>query len=171
MMMESRMRRTPWLAASWAREARELAEEQGSNLADLMARAALAIALGFEGDAQAKLDTASGVLETIRETAGLYCVEGEALQLVAEAQLALGQPEEARRAASEAIALMAERGLHGWSLPAFGALARAQLARGEPASEVERTLDAYAAAIEHTGMRVFERELAELRALLSEGSH
>ncbi len=37
-------------------------------------------------------------------------------------------------------------------------------------SEVERTLDQYAAAVQHTGMRVFERELAELRAFLPEGS-
>ena len=82
--------------------------------------------------------------------------------------MALGQAQEARRAAAEATALMAERGIYGWSLPAFAALARAQLALDEPVSEVERTLDAYAAAIQHTGMRVFERELAELRTALQE---
>ncbi len=84
--------------------------------------------------------------------------------------MALGQAEDARRAAAEATALMTERGLYGRSLSAFGSLARAQLALDEPASEVERTLDEYAAAIRYTGMRVFERELAELRALLPEDS-
>ena len=63
---------------------------------------------------------------------------------------------------------MAERGTYGWSLSAFASLARAQLALGEAASEVESTLDAYAAAIRHTGMRVFEREMAELGAALQE---
>ena len=149
--------------ASWARETRELAEELGK-LADVMSRLTLARALGFEGDAKAKLETADDVLRTIRETRGAGSSEAEALQLVAEAHLALGQAEEARRAAAEATALMAERGAYGFSFPAFGALARAQLARSEPVSEVERTLDEYAAAIQHTGMRVFERELAELRA-------
>ncbi len=39
---------------------------------------------------------------------------------------------------------------------------------GEAALGVESTLHAYAAAIQHTGMRVFERELAELRTALQE---
>jgi len=34
--------------------------------------------------------------------------------------------------------------------------------------EVGRTLDAYAAAISHTGMRLYERELAELRTVLQQ---
>lgn len=45
---------------------------------------------------------------------------------------------------------------------------RAQLALNEPASEVERTLDEFAAAIKLTGMRIFDRDLDELRTLLSE---
>ena len=112
--------------------------------------------------------TAGDVLQTIRETRGVGSLEAQALQLVAEAHLALGQAEEARRTAAEATALMAERGTYGWSLSAFGSLARAQLARSEPVSEVERTLDAYAAAIQRTGMRVFERELAELDSDIEE---
>jgi hypothetical protein len=48
--------------------------------------------------------------------------EPEALQLVAEARLALGQPVEARRAAAEAIALMTERATYGYVISAYGAL-------------------------------------------------
>ncbi len=82
----------------------------------------------------------------------------------------LGQLAEARRAAAEAAALTSERATYGYAISSYGSLARAQLALDEPASEVERTLDEYAAAIEHTGMRLFERELTELRALLPEGA-
>ena len=38
----------------------------------------------------------------------------------------------------------------------------------EPVSEVARTLDEYAGVTEQTGMHVYDRELAELRALLAE---
>ena len=57
-------------------------------------------------------------------------------------------------------------GRHGISTD--GTLVRAQLALNEPASEVERTLDKFAAAIKLTGMRIFDRDLDELRTLLSE---
>ena len=47
----------------------------------------------------------------------------------------------------------------------------AQLALDEPTSEIQRTLDEYAAVIEHTGMCLHDRDLAELRVLLSERVH
>ena len=147
-----------------------LAENQGSSLSDVMSNIALARALGFEGDAKAQLATAGDALRTIRDNRGAGCAEPEALQLIAEAHLALGQLVEARRAAAEATALTSERATYGYGILSYGSLARAQLALDEPASEVERTLDEYAAAIEYTGMRLFERELAELRALLPEGA-
>ena len=152
-------------AASWAREARELAENQGS-LSDVMSN----VALGLEGDAKAQLATAGDALRTIRDNRDAGAAEPEALLLIAEAHLALGQLVEARRAAGEAAALTTERATYGYAILSYGSLARAQLALDEPVSEVERTLDVYAAAIEHTGMRVYERELAELRALLPKGT-
>ena len=69
-----------------------------------------------------------------------------------------------------ATALTGERATYGYAILSYGSLARAQLALGEPASEVARTLDEYAAAIEYTGMRMCERELAELRARLPAGA-
>jgi class 3 adenylate cyclase/ABC-type dipeptide/oligopeptide/nickel transport system ATPase component len=155
-------------AVSWARECRELAEH--GDHSDLMSRLALARALGFEGNATAKLETATSGLAMQREMRVGRASEPEALQLIAEAQLALGRKEEARRNAAEATALTTGRGTYGYAMGAFGALARGQLALGEPASEIERTLDEYAAAIRHTGMHVFERDLAEVRALLREGT-
>jgi hypothetical protein len=158
-------------AAAWARESRELAEAQGNpSISDVMSSLTLARALGFEGDAKAKLEIAGGALQMIRDLRDVGASEPEALELIAEAHLALGQVVEARRAAAEATALTAERGTYGYAISAYGSLARAQLALDEPMSEVERTLGEYAAAIQHTGMRVFERELAELRALLPEGA-
>ena len=95
--------------------------------------------------------------------------EPEALQLMAEAYLALDRPAEARRAAAEAATLMTERATYGFGISCYGTLARVQLAQREAPSEVEGTLNEYAAAIEHTGMRLYEREVAELRALLQAG--
>jgi len=153
-------------AAAWARESREHAEGLGS-FSIMMSGVALARELGFAGDPKAKLEMVRDALEVVRDL-GASSNETEALQMVAEAQLALGQVDAARRSAAQSTALTTERGTYGFSLPAFGTLARAQLALGEPAAEIERTLDAYAAAIEHTGMRVWERELAELRESLAE---
>ena len=135
-----------------------------------MSNVALAHALGLEGDAKAQLATAGDALRTIRDNRDAGAAEPEALLLIAEAHLALGQLVEARRAAGEAAALTTERATYGYAILSYGSLARAQLALDEPVSEVERTLDVYAAAIEHTGMRVYERELAELRALLPKGT-
>jgi class 3 adenylate cyclase len=152
-------------AAAWARESCEVAENLGG-LSGVVSKLGLARALGFEGDANAKLEAAAEALQTIRDDRYASYAEPNALELIAEAHLALGQPQEARRAAAEATGLVGERATFAYALSCYGALARAQLALGEPRSQVEHTLDEYAAAIRHTGGRVFEPDLAELRALL-----
>ena len=47
-------------------------------------------------------------------------------------------------------------------------LARAQLALSEPAADIVSTLDEYAALLERTEFHLYEGELHELRARLSE---
>ncbi len=154
-------------ATPWAREARELAENQGG-LSDVMSSLTLARALGFEGKAEEQLATAGDALQRIRGNRDAGCAEPEALQLMADAHLGLGQLTEARRAAAEAAAMTGERKTYGYGMLSYGSLARAQLALDEPESQIARTLDDWAAAIEYTGMRMCERELADLRARLSE---
>src|SRR6266851_4167503 len=55
-----------------------------------------------------------------------------------------------------------------WSPHSYAVLARAQLALGEPAADIGRTLDEYAALLESTEFHLFEGELHELRARLAE---
>jgi len=157
-------------ASRWARESLELAENLGA-LSDVVSNLSLARALGFDGDAKAKLATAAGALRTIRDDGYATYAEPHALQLIAEAHLALEQLAEARDSAAEACALLGERATYSYALSSYGSLARAQLALEEPSSEVERTLDEYAAALQYTGARLYELELAELRALLRAGAH
>ena len=55
-----------------------------------------------------------------------------------------------------------------WSPHSYAVLARAQLALGEPAADIARTLDDYAALLERTEFHLFEGELHELRARLAD---
>ncbi len=50
----------------------------------------------------------------------------------------------------------------------YAVLARAQLALDEPAADIARTLDEYAALLERTEFHLFEGELHELRARLAD---
>jgi class 3 adenylate cyclase len=154
-------------AAAWARECRELAEGLGQHNV-LGANNSLAQVRGFEGDVEGKLALALETFQTLRDTRGSLLQELYALLLVAEAHLELGHHPDARRAAAELIALNAARETHFISSPAFGTLARAQLALHEPVADIEQTLDEYSAVLQYTGIRLFDRDLAELRGLISE---
>jgi class 3 adenylate cyclase len=144
------------------REALALAEEQGINN-QIMARSMQGFALALEGKREEQLAAMRELLQMIREKRVARFMEGLVLRHVADAHLGLGQLNEARGAAAEAVAHMADSQIYGWAIDAFGVLARAQLALVEPESAVTGTLDAYDAAIERTGMRAYERELARLR--------
>ena len=72
------------------------------------------------------------------------------------------------RSAARGAALTSERKSYYYGILTYSSLARAQLALDEPASEIERTLEEFSAAIEHTGMHSYDRHLAELRTLLAE---
>jgi hypothetical protein len=55
-----------------------------------------------------------------------------------------------------------------WNPHCYAVLARAQLALHEPAADITRTLDEYAALLERTGFHLYEGELHELQAQLAE---
>ncbi len=57
---------------------------------------------------------------------------------------------------------------YAWSPHSYAVLARAQLALAEPAADIARTLDDYAALLARTEFHLFEGELYELRAHLAE---
>ncbi len=61
---------------------------------------------------------------------------------------------------------MEKTGDVGWNPLGYLTLAEIQIARGEPAADVERTLAAYEAMIERTGMRLLEDGLREMRTRL-----
>jgi hypothetical protein len=50
----------------------------------------------------------------------------------------------------------------------YAVLARAQLELAEPAADIERTLDEYAALLKRTEFHLFEGELHEIRARLAD---
>jgi hypothetical protein len=135
-----------------------------------MSRITHARALGIDGQAQAQLDLANETLRMIREDRDSASTEPDALDLIALAHLRLDNPLEARTAAAEAIALVVARQTYGFGIWAYGTLARAQLAIGEATEQIEQTLDDYAVAIEHTGMHLFDAEVAELRAVVQNRS-
>ena len=59
---------------------------------------------------------------------------------------------------------METTGSVGWNPLGYLTLARIQHERDEPAEDIERTLAAYEAMIERTGMRLLETGLREMRA-------
>ncbi|MFT5696642.1 MAG: hypothetical protein ACI9QQ_002624, partial [Myxococcota bacterium] len=151
----------------WARDARELAGEQ-RGLTGIAARIGHARALGIEGNAQAHLDLSREALMLIRERRDAGCFEPDALDVLSSAHFGLGEFAEARAAAAEGVALMGARKTYGMGMGAFGPLARAQLALGEPAADIHRTLDEWSAVITYTGIHLYDAELAKLRNLVQE---
>lgn len=55
-----------------------------------------------------------------------------------------------------------------WNPHSYAVLVRAQLELNEPAADIARTLDEYAALLERTGFHLYEGELHELRARLAD---
>ena len=96
-------------SAAGAREARAFAEDKGS-LSDQMSNLSLARSLGYEGNAEAQLELAHECLRKIRETRDTRCCEVDALAIMADAYLALGDREDSLGTADEAARLIMERG-------------------------------------------------------------
>ena len=149
-----------------AREGIRRAENQPPFSA-ITARLALCQALGGEGDWDGLLEESQSLVRTMRETRIARTFEPATLGLVAVAQLEQGQLREARATAAEAVAFT-ER--HGTVYVPFqyATLARVQLAQGEPAADVERTLAGYEKQLERTRFRTLEGPLHECRATLAE---
>jgi class 3 adenylate cyclase len=154
-------------AAAWARESLDIAEDKGS-LSDRMSNLSLARSLGYEGNAEAQLEVAHECLRKVRETRDARCCEVDALAIMADAYLALGDRDDSLDTADEATRLIMERGTYGYGFTAFGTLVEARLAFDAAASEVESALDRYASALDHTGNHLFARELEGFRAQLAE---
>jgi adenylate cyclase len=148
-----------------AREAQQRAEHLGVANQSLAAQV-LGRALSADGDWNGVLEAARTALRNGREARGGRFIEVGLLGLISQAELGLGHPDRARAAAAEAVEQMQSLAILYWLLP-FRDLARAQLALGEPSSEVQRTLDAFAQQIEQTGQRIFEGALHEVRAELA----
>ncbi len=151
--------------------AARLAENLGV-AAEILAALILCDAVACDREWQPLLDAAGDSLRLIRERGASRLFEPSFLAHIGAAQLELGNLEAGRAAAEEGVVFMRES--KSASNPhSYAVLARAQLALGEPAADIERTLDEYAALLERTEFHLFEGELHELRARLAdrEGRH
>jgi class 3 adenylate cyclase len=154
-----------------AQAAARLAENLGVGN-EITAADALCHALASEREWQALLDAAGDTLRLIRDRGALRLEEPTYLAYIGTAHLELSNPEAGRAAAQEGVVFMRES-KSAWNPHSYAVLARAQLALGEPAADIERTLDEYAALLERTEFHLFQGELHELRARLAdrEGRH
>jgi class 3 adenylate cyclase len=149
-----------------AHAAARLAEPLGVGN-EIVAAITLCDALACEREWQLLLGAAHDALRLLRERGALRLVESGFLAHIGVAQLELGHLEAGRAAAAEGVAFM-RASQSAWTPRSYAVLARAQLALGEPAADIARTLDEYAALLERTGFHLFEGELHELRAQLAE---
>ncbi len=146
-----------------AREALRLAENVGA-MPELCAGLTLCCSLAFDSQWEAMLDAAESALRDAREARTGRLMEATNLHYLASALLGLGRLDEARARAQEGFDFMEATGDVGWNPLGYLTLARIQLERGEPLEDVERTLAAYEAMIERTGMRLLEDGLRGMRA-------
>jgi len=154
-----------------AQAAVRLAENLGVGN-EILAALAQCAALACDREWQPLSDAAGDTLRLIRDRGAMRLFEPSFLAHVGTAQLELGNLEAGRAAAEDGVVFMREsKGV--WSPHCYAVLARAQLELGEPAADIARTLDEYAALLERTEFHLFEGELHELRARLAdrEGHH
>jgi ATP/maltotriose-dependent transcriptional regulator MalT len=149
-----------------AQTAVRLAENLGAGN-QVIAAGAVCEALASDHEWQALLEAAPEALRMIRERGAQRMLEPRLLGHIATAQLELGDREAARKSAQEGVALMRES-KSAWYPRCYTVLARAQLALGEPAADIVRTLDEYAAMLERTESHLYEGVIHELRARLAE---
>jgi hypothetical protein len=113
------------------------------------------------------LDAAGDTLRLIRERGAVRLYEPNLLAHIGAAQLELGNLAAGRAVAEEGVVFMRESKC-AWNPHSYAVLARTQLALAEPATDIARTLDEYAALLARTEFHLFEGELHELRARLAE---
>lgn len=139
---------------------------------ELMAAMAVCAALACEADWPALRDAADEALRLLRERGALRLVEAIFLAYAGLARIELGDVAGGRASAAEGVNFIraSECRINPYSYAVF---ARAQLLQDEPADDIARTLDEYAAVIAASGFNLFEGELHELRARLlgREGRH
>ncbi|HVB78532.1 MAG TPA: adenylate/guanylate cyclase domain-containing protein [Candidatus Binataceae bacterium] len=134
---------------------------------EIAAALAQCAAIACDRGWQSLLDVAGDTLRLIRERGAVRAFEPSFLAHIGTAQLELGNLEAGRGAAQEGVVFMRESKCV-WSPRSYAVLARAQLDLGEPATDIQRTLDEYAALLERLEFHLFEGELHELRARLAD---
>ena len=129
-------------------------------------------ALAHAREWETSLDVASDTLRLIRARGILRLFEPSFLAHIGAAHLELGSLHASRTAALERLTFMREAKC-ALSPLSYAVLARAQLVLREPATDILKTLDEYAALLERTEFHLHEGELHELRACLAarEGHH
>jgi class 3 adenylate cyclase len=154
-----------------AQAAARLAENLGVGN-ELFAALALCAALACDRDWKSLLDVAGGTLRLIRERGAMRLFAPYFFAHIGAAQLELGNLDASRATAEEGVVFMRESN-SALAPHNYAVLARAQLELAEPAADIERTLDEYAALLERTEIHLFEGELHELRGRLAdrEGRH
>ncbi|HKJ25031.1 MAG TPA: hypothetical protein VKB65_09440, partial [Myxococcota bacterium] len=136
-----------------AREAFEIAERQGSPYARVLAGSSLGFALLQVGDAGRAAAVLDDALAIAREQSAGLDLEGRVLSLLAEARLATGDGEAARRLADEAAERSRERRTPVFEC--FAELARARIAAREAPERCDAALSRLEALVERTGARLF----------------
>ncbi len=154
-------------AQARAREAMRLSENVGA-MTLFCARHSLCCSLAFDRQWEAMRDTAESALRDARAARAGRFLEPLTLHYLSQALLGLGRLDEARERAVEGFDFMETTGDVGWSPLGYLTLAEIQLAGGEAAADIERTLAAYEAMIERTGMRLLDGGLREMRDRLAQ---
>jgi hypothetical protein len=149
-----------------AQAAARLAEHLGVGN-EIVAALTLCDALACDREWKPLLDAAGDALRLIRERGALRLFGPMFLAHIGTAELELGNLDAGRAAAEEGVVLMRTSRIM-WIPHSYAVLARAQLELGEPAADIARTLDEYAALLEHAGFHLSEGELNELRAQLAD---
>jgi hypothetical protein len=149
-----------------AQAAARLAEHLGVGN-EITAALTLCYALACDHEWQPLLDAAGDALRLIRERGAQRLFEPSFLAHLGAAQLALGNLEAGRAAAAEGVDFMRTSNC-AYNPHSYAVLAHAQLALGEPTTDITSTFDEYAALLERTEFHLFEGELHELRARLAE---
>jgi tetratricopeptide (TPR) repeat protein len=150
-------------AAALAARGMKVAEEFGSRTHRCCALGALARAHALRGDWVDAVRVLEELIAFQNETGIGQEMQGSDLASLAQALLALGQPERARATATHGVATVVERGFPLQELQNRLALARAEVALGNDAA-VDPVLARCEALIAETGAWAYRPYLVEVRA-------
>jgi class 3 adenylate cyclase len=150
-------------AAALAAQGMKLAEELGSSTHRYFALSGRARSHALRGEWEAAVRTFEEAIAFQNETGIGRELEGLDMASLAQALLALGQPERARTTAAQAVATVIERGSLLQELQAGLALARAEVALDHDAA-VDALLARCETLIAETGASSYHPHLMEIRA-------